>query len=119
VQRVIRSTPFEELLADASVDFTVVAIPNNFHKDVSIALLESGKNVVCEKPVTLNIFDLFEIQKASAEAGKWFPPSESPLGSRLSDDPKDFTGQYHRRSLLYREPGPGVAPQSARLARAP
>ena len=42
----------EELLADGSVDLVIIAVPNNFHKDYSIACMRAGKNVICEKPVT-------------------------------------------------------------------
>ena len=44
----------DELLADKEVDLVTIATPNNFHKDLAIACLNAGKNVICEKPVRLN-----------------------------------------------------------------
>ena len=63
---------FEEVLADDSVDMVTVAIPNDQHKPVVIRALEAGKNVLCEKPVTLSSEDLQEMIDAANKAGKIF-----------------------------------------------
>ena len=47
----------EELL-HSDVDLILVATPNNFHKKYCIQALNCGKNVVCEKPVCLNMQEL-------------------------------------------------------------
>ena len=62
----------DELLTDPTVDLVTIAVPNNFHKDLSIAALRAGKNVVCEKPVTLNAAELEEIIAVQKETGKLF-----------------------------------------------
>lgn len=62
----------EELLADPEVDLVTIAVPNNFHKDYSILCLRAGKNVICEKPVTLNAAELEEIIAVAKETGKLF-----------------------------------------------
>ena len=62
----------EELLADTSLDLVTVATPNNFHKDLVIRCLESGKNVVCEKPVAMNAAELTEMIAASERTGRLF-----------------------------------------------
>ena len=43
-----------ELAADDSVDIVYIASPHNFHFAAAKALLEAGKPVLCEKPLTLN-----------------------------------------------------------------
>ncbi|MBE6791583.1 MAG: gfo/Idh/MocA family oxidoreductase, partial [Ruminococcaceae bacterium] len=48
----------DELLSDKTVDIVTIAVPNNFHKDLAIKALRAGKNVICEKPVTLNSAEL-------------------------------------------------------------
>ncbi len=53
-------------------DITLVATPNNFHKELSIKAMESGKNVVCEKPVCLNLSELEEIFESADKNGKLF-----------------------------------------------
>lgn len=62
----------EALLNDSDVDLVTIAVPNNFHKDLAIACLRAGKNVVCEKPVTMNAAELEEIISVSEETGKLF-----------------------------------------------
>lgn len=61
-----------ELLDDKEVELVILAVPNNFHKGYAIDCLRAGKNVICEKPVTLNAAELEEIQAAAAETGKIF-----------------------------------------------
>lgn len=65
------ATP-EELLADGEIDLVTVATPNNFHKDLVIRCLESGKHVVCEKPVAMNAAELTEMIAASERTGRLF-----------------------------------------------
>ena len=62
----------EELLHDTEVDLVTIAVPNNFHKELAIQCLRAGKNVVCEKPVTMNAAELEEIIAVSKETGRLF-----------------------------------------------
>jgi len=62
----------EDLLADESVDIVLIATPNDVHKEIAIAAMEAGKNVVSEKPVTLCSADLKEMIEASERTGKFF-----------------------------------------------
>lgn len=49
---------YEELLQDPTVELLTVAIPNDVHEEVVVAALNAGKNVICEKPVTLSLESL-------------------------------------------------------------
>ncbi|NLZ88687.1 MAG: Gfo/Idh/MocA family oxidoreductase, partial [Clostridiales bacterium] len=62
----------DELLRDKSIDIVTIATPNDFHKPIAIACLEAGKNVVCEKPVTLNAGELEDILAVANRTGKLF-----------------------------------------------
>jgi len=62
----------EELLEDEQIDLVLVATPNDLHKSIAIQAMRAGKNVVSEKPVTLNSSDLQEMIKVSEETGKLF-----------------------------------------------
>ncbi len=62
----------EELLADERVTLVTVATPNDYHKEIVIAALEAGKNVICEKPVALNSSDLEEMIAVAKKTGKLF-----------------------------------------------
>lgn len=61
----------EDLLADAEVEVVLVATPNDVHKPIAIQALQAGKNVICEKPVTLSVADLEEMKAAAEKAGKF------------------------------------------------
>ncbi|WGK69189.1 Gfo/Idh/MocA family oxidoreductase [Candidatus Haliotispira prima] len=45
----------EELLADKDIEVVYVALPNKFHVPVSLAALEVGKHVICEKPMAMDL----------------------------------------------------------------
>jgi predicted dehydrogenase len=62
----------EQLYADKEIELVLVATPNDFHKPYAIACLGAGKNVICEKPVTLNSAELEEIIAAARASGKFF-----------------------------------------------
>lgn len=62
----------DEILADEEVDLVTIATPNNFHKNLAIQCLRGGKNVVCEKPVTMNASELEEIIAVQEETGRLF-----------------------------------------------
>jgi len=62
----------DEILKDTDIDLVTIAVPNNFHKDYAIQCLRGGKNVVCEKPVTMNADELKEIIAVAKETGKLF-----------------------------------------------
>ena len=62
----------EELLADPTIEVVTVAIPNDVHEEVVVACLEAGKNVICEKPVTLSLDSLERMIAAANKAGRIF-----------------------------------------------
>lgn len=61
----------EALLSDKEVEIVLVATPNDVHKEIAIAAMRAGKNVVSEKPITLSSTDLSEMRKVSQETGKF------------------------------------------------
>lgn len=63
---------YESLLADKSVELITVAIPNDVHEEVVIAALNAGKNVICEKPVTLSLESLERMIAAAEKNGVRF-----------------------------------------------
>lgn len=48
---------YEKMLTELEPNIVVVATPNVFHKPMTIAALEAGAHVLCEKPVALTYAD--------------------------------------------------------------
>lgn len=63
------SATFDELMQDPEVDLVYIAMPNNFHYDMCMKAIHYGKNVVCEKPFSVNVKDCREILEAAHEKG--------------------------------------------------
>lgn len=63
---------FDSVLEDDKIEVILIATPNHVHKEIAIKAMEAGKNVICEKPVTLNSKELEEILKVSERTGKLF-----------------------------------------------
>lgn len=62
----------DEVLNDKTIKTVILAVPNNFHKELSIKAMEAGKNVICEKPVMMNSKDLEDVIKVRDKTGKQF-----------------------------------------------
>src|SRR4051812_40205504 len=45
---------YHELLNDPEVEAAIVCLPNFLHFPASLAAIQAGKHVLCEKPPTLN-----------------------------------------------------------------
>lgn len=63
---------FEAMLADDTLELVTIATPNDLHKPLAIRLMEAGKNIISEKPVTLSSADLEEMIAAAEKNGVLF-----------------------------------------------
>ncbi len=45
---------YRELLKDESIDIVYVCTPNRSHSEITVAALNAGKHVMCEKPMAIN-----------------------------------------------------------------
>jgi len=61
---------YRELLEDASIDIVHVCTPNDAHAPVTIAALEAGKHVMCEKPMAKTAADARLMLEAAKRTGK-------------------------------------------------
>lgn len=63
---------FEQLLARPDLDAVLIATPDHWHTIISIAACRAGKDVYCEKPLTLTIREAVEIEAAARRYGRVF-----------------------------------------------
>lgn len=62
----------EELLNDDRIDLVIVATPNDVHCEIVCDALNHKKNVVCEKPVAMNVAELQKMIDTANKNGKIF-----------------------------------------------
>jgi len=63
---------FEELLARPDIDAVVIAVPDHWHAMVAIAACRAGKDVYCEKPLSLTIREAEAMVAAARRHGTVF-----------------------------------------------
>jgi len=63
---------FRELLERKDVDAVMIVVPDHWHALCSIAAMEAGKDVYCEKPLTLTIEEGKAMVKAARRYGTVF-----------------------------------------------
>ncbi|BCK01456.1 Gfo/Idh/MocA family protein [Anaerocolumna chitinilytica] len=63
-------TDYNELLKMAEIDAVSVTAWNNIHAPASIAALNAGKHVLCEKPLALNAAQAAEMVETAKKTGK-------------------------------------------------
>ncbi|RBW70890.1 Gfo/Idh/MocA family protein [Bacillus taeanensis] len=61
---------YEELLNSADVDAVSVCTPNYLHASISIAALNAGKHVLCEKPMATSKEEAEAMIEAASKSGK-------------------------------------------------
>lgn len=60
------STDYEDCLNDQNIDTVYIALPNHLHFSFAKQALLSKKNVICEKPFTLNVSEMKELRELAS-----------------------------------------------------
>lgn len=63
-------TDYHEMLKDSEIDVIHVCTPNKSHAPITIASLEAGKHVMCEKPMAKTAADAQAMLDAAKRTGK-------------------------------------------------
>jgi predicted dehydrogenase len=80
---------YAELLADPSLDAVYVPLPNGRHAEWTLAALDAGKHVLCEKPFTSNAAQARQVAAAAGGSGlvvmEAFHYRYHPLARRMAE----------------------------------
>ncbi|MFC5650478.1 Gfo/Idh/MocA family protein [Paenibacillus solisilvae] len=104
-------TDYKELLARDDIDAVDVCLHNNFHAPLTIAALQAGKHVYCEKPIAGSYHDGKWMVDAARESGKMLHIQLGTLYKKETKAAKALidAGQlgrlFHARSSGFRRRG--------------
>ncbi len=110
------TTDWRTIAADEEVDLVDVGTPNDLHAEQSIAMLEAGKHVACEKPLAGTLADARAMRDAARRAKRsrtfvWFNYRRCPavaLAHRLVRQGKLGRIRHVRATYLQSWGGPEV-----------
>jgi predicted dehydrogenase len=104
-------TNFRELLQRDDIESVDVCLHNNLHAPVTIAALEAGKHVYCEKPMAGAYHDALAMYETAKRTGRRLNIQLNTLVSKETRAAKELidAGQlgklYHARSIGHRRRG--------------
>ena len=71
---------YKDILARKDIDAVIVSTSDHWHDHITIAALESGKSVYCEKPMVHKIEEGKAVIAAEKKSGKVLPRSHRARG---------------------------------------
>ena len=60
-------TDYKAMLKDPSIEAVSVCLPNDLHAPVTIAALQAGKHVLCEKPISISLRKAMDMRAMAAK----------------------------------------------------
>jgi len=104
-------TNFRDLLARDDIEAVDVCLHNNFHMPMTVAALEAGKHVYCEKPMAGAYIDALRMYEAAQERGLKLSIQLGTIFSKESKAARSLIDAgmlgrvYHARSTGFRRRG--------------
>lgn len=101
-----RYEEYERMLDAERLDAVVVAVPNVLHADCAIAALDTGVNVLCEKPLADTVANAERIAAAEAESEAtvmvgFMRPFESHIAAAKEKIDRGELGELYELDLEY------------------
>ena len=104
-------TDYEAMLTEVKPDITVIATPNIFHHPMTMAALNAGSHVLCEKPLALTYADAKEMMDLAASkelvvnVGSHYRWSDAIRAAKAQADAGFYGEIYAARTVWHRRSG--------------
>ncbi len=96
-------TDWREMLEREGLDAVSVCLPNRFHREPTIAALEAGAHVLCEKPLATTVAEAKEMFAAARKAGRILMAAQSWRFAATSRAIKRVAEAGHLGDVYYAE----------------
>jgi myo-inositol 2-dehydrogenase / D-chiro-inositol 1-dehydrogenase len=100
----MRYTDFRRVLERKDVDVVAIATPPHWHALISIAAMEAGKDVLCEKPMTRTIAEGRGVAEAARRYGRIFQIGTFGRFSAAKDKNRALTRKILKSGLVKSSP---------------
>lgn len=87
---------FDQIKQNPAIDIIYIVLPNFMHAEYTIRAFQTGKHVICEKPMGMNATECKQMLEAQKKAGK-----KLQIGYRLYYEPSHLTARNIGTSGLW------------------
>lgn len=102
-QNLFTTNDYKELLKRSDVDAVIIGTPDHWHQPISIAALEAGKHVYCEKPMLHKVSEGWALVNAWKKSGKVYQVGSQGVSSLGNEKAKELLAAGAIGELNYAE----------------
>jgi predicted dehydrogenase len=88
--QIFTTRDYREVLARKDIDAVIIATPDHWHATISIAAMEAGKDVYCEKPMVQSVAEGQSVVSAQEKTGRIFQVGSQYVTSLVYQKARDL-----------------------------